>query len=147
MQHALRQAAEHYARAREVPDEWVSTAVLPDHSDLPAGRANAYSQLAERSPRYAETAVIAMTEALTLRDPTRTRAMLWGRITLATDLYRCGAIDLANTSTELILATADQVSSRRTTRDLATLSDLIRRHTTDSTALDLAHQINIHTAT
>ncbi|MGH3979046.1 MAG: hypothetical protein ACRDRZ_08615 [Pseudonocardiaceae bacterium] len=87
-----------------------------------------------------------MTEALTLRDPARARAMLWGRTTLATNQYRCGETDLANTTTELILATTAQVSSRRTTRDLAVLGDQIRRHTTDSTALDLAHRISTQAA-
>jgi len=38
---------EHYARAQEAPAEWVlSGVVLPDRSELPAGRANAYSRLA-----------------------------------------------------------------------------------------------------
>jgi transcriptional regulator with XRE-family HTH domain len=83
-----------------------------------------------------------MTEALTLRDPGRARAMLAGRITLATNLYRCGETNLANTSTGQVLATISQVSSRHTARDLITLGTEIRQHTTDSTALDLAHRIS-----
>ncbi|MGH4001135.1 MAG: hypothetical protein ACRDTJ_27165 [Pseudonocardiaceae bacterium] len=146
VQRALRRAEEHYARAQEAPDEWVGTAVLPDHSDLPADRANAYSQLASHDQRFAENAVIDMTEALTLRDPGRARAMLWGHMTLATNQYRCGETDLANASTGQILTSIGQVSSRRTTRDLITLGTEIRQHTTDSTALDLAHRINAEVA-
>ncbi len=144
---ALRLAGERYTRALEAPDEWViSTVVLPDHSELPSGRAIAYSRLAGHDPRFAENAVTEMTEALGLRDPTRARAMLLGRITLATDQYRCGETDLANTTTELILATTAQVSSRRAARDLAALGVQIRRHATDSTALDLAHRITTEVA-
>ncbi|MGH3937650.1 MAG: helix-turn-helix domain-containing protein [Pseudonocardiaceae bacterium] len=146
MHRALRHAGEHYDRAQQSPDEWVSTAVLPDDSDLPAGRANAYSQLASHHPRFAENAVIEMTEALTLRDPTRARALLWGRITLATNQYRYGETGLANTTTELVLASVSQISSRRTIRDLTDMGAAIRRHTTDSTALDLAHRIHTDTA-
>lgn len=87
-----------------------------------------------------------MTEALTLRDPARARALLWGRITLATNQYRCGETDLANTSTAQVLASIGQVSSRRTARDLTTLGTEIRQHTTDFTALDLAHRINTEIA-
>ncbi len=146
MQRALRQAGEYYDRAQQAPDEWISAAVLPDRSDLPCGRANAYSQLAGHHPRFAENAVTEMTEALVLRDPTRARAMLVGRITLAANLYRCGETDLANATTELVLASVDQVSSRRTARDLAALGSQIRRDTTDSTALDLAHRIHTEVA-
>jgi DNA-binding XRE family transcriptional regulator len=143
MQRALRRAEEHYARAQEAPAGWVlSGVVLPDHSELPAGRANAYSRLASHDQRFAETAVVEMTEALTLRDPGRARAMLRGRITLATNLYRCGETDLANASAGQVLAAIAQVSSRRTARDLITLGTEIRQHTTDSTALDLAHRIS-----
>ncbi|MGH3797109.1 MAG: helix-turn-helix transcriptional regulator [Pseudonocardiaceae bacterium] len=146
VRHALCQADEHYTRAQEAPDEWVGIAMFPDHSDLPAERANAYSRLAEHNQRYAETAVTDMTEALALRDPSRARAMLWGRITLATNQYRCGETGLANNSTELVLTTIDRVSSRRTYRDLRTLGTEIRRNTTDSTALDLAHRISTEVA-
>ncbi|MGH3913757.1 MAG: hypothetical protein ACRDTC_10160 [Pseudonocardiaceae bacterium] len=145
MRRALRQAEEHYARAQQTPDEWVSTVVPPDCSVLPAGRANAYSRLASHHPRFAENAVLEMTEALTLRDPTRARALLGGRITLATNQYRCGEIGLANTTNELVLASVNQISSRRTARDLTAMGAVIRRHTTDSTALNLAHRI--HTGT
>jgi DNA-binding XRE family transcriptional regulator len=141
VERALRRAEEHYARAQEAPDEWVGTVVLPDHSDLPAGRANAYSRLARHDQRFAETAVIDMTAALGLRDPGRARAMLSARITLATNQYRCGETDFANTITEQVLASINQVSSRRTTRDLITLGTEIRHYTTDSTAQDLAHRI------
>jgi hypothetical protein len=142
VQRALRRAEEHYARAEEGPDEWVGTVVLPDHSDLPAGRANAYSWLASHDQCFAETAVMDMTEALTLRDHGRVRAMLIGRITLATNQYRCGETDLANTTTEQVLAAIGQVSSRRTARDLITLGTEIHQYTTNSTALDLAHRIS-----
>lgn len=142
-QRALRRAEEHYARTQDAPAEWVvSAVVLPDHSELPAGRANAYSRLAGHDPRFAETAVMDMTEALRLRDPGRARAMLSARITLATNQYRCGETDLANTTTEQVLASISQVSSRRTTRDLITLGTEIRQYTTNSTALDLAHRIS-----
>ncbi|MDQ3155090.1 MAG: hypothetical protein M3R63_26265, partial [Actinomycetota bacterium] len=146
VQRALRHAGEHYDRAQQAPDEWVNTAVLPDRSDPPCGPANAYSQLAAHHPRFAENAVTEMTEALTLRDPSRARAMLWSRITLAANQYRCGETDLANATTELVLTSVDQVSSRRTTRDLSALGSQIRRHTTDSTALDLAHRIHTEVA-
>ena len=53
VERALRRAEEHYARAQEAPDEWVGIVVLPDHSDLPAGRANAYSRLARHDQRFA----------------------------------------------------------------------------------------------
>ncbi|MGH3943419.1 MAG: helix-turn-helix domain-containing protein [Pseudonocardiaceae bacterium] len=142
VQRAFRRAEGLYAHAREASDEWISTAVLPDHSDLPAGRANAYSGLAGHDLRFAEAAVVDMTEALTLRDPARVRAMLWGRITLAANQYRCGEIDLANTGTELVLTSVGQISSRRTTRDLTALGAVIRQYTTDSTAHDLAHRIH-----
>ena len=143
VQRALRRAEEHYARAQEVPAEWVlNTVVLPDHSCLSAGRANAYSRLASHDQRFAETAVTEMTEALTLRDPDRARAMLRSRITLATNQYRCGETDLANTTTEQVLAAIGQVSSRRTARDLITLGTEIHQYTTNSTALDLAHRIS-----
>ena len=145
-QRALHQAEEHYARAQLVSDEWVSTAVLPDRSELPAGRASAYSRLADHHPRFAECAVAEMTKALALRDPTRARAMLWGRITLATNYYRCAETDLANTITEQVLASMSQVSSQRTIRDLATLGAVIRRRITNSTALDLAHRISTEAA-
>ncbi|MGH3833402.1 MAG: hypothetical protein ACRDRS_23695 [Pseudonocardiaceae bacterium] len=95
-QRALHQAEEHYTRAQKSPDEWVGTGMLPDPSELPAGRAGAYSRLAVHDPRFAELAVTNMTEALTLRDPGRARAMLWGRIMLATNQYRCGETDLAH---------------------------------------------------
>ena len=142
-QRALRQAEEHYARAQETPAEWVvSAVVLPDHSELPAGRANAYSRLASHEQGFAETAIVEMTEALTLRDPGRVRAMLSGRIMLATNQYRCGETDFANASTEQVLADISQVNSRRTVHELITLGTEIRQHTTDSTALDLAHRIS-----
>jgi len=121
VQRALRRAEEHYARVEEGPDEWVGTVVLPDHSELPAGRAHAYSRLASHDQRFAETAIMDMTEALTLRDPGRVRAMLIGRITLATNQYRCGETDLANITTEQVLSSINQVSSPRTARDLITL--------------------------
>lgn len=146
VQQALRRAEEHHARVQDAPDEWVGTVVLPDHSELPAGRASAYSRLASHEQRFAEAAVMNMTEALTLRDPARARALLWGRITLATNQYRCGETDLANTSTAQVLASIGQVSSRRTARDLTTLGTEIRQHTTDFTALDLAHRINTEIA-
>lgn len=147
VQRALRRAEDEYARLHDQPDQWIiGAAVLPDQSELPAGRANAYSRLAAHNQRFAETAVTDMTEALTLRDPSRARAMLWGRITLATNQYRCGETDLANTSTEQVLATIGQVNSPRTTRDMVALGTEIRRHTTDSTALNLAHRINTEIA-
>ncbi|MGH3720091.1 MAG: hypothetical protein ACRDRI_14865, partial [Pseudonocardiaceae bacterium] len=143
VQRALRRAEEHYARAQEAPVEWVvSVAVLPDNSEFPADRAGAYSRLAEHDPRFAELAVADMTQALALRDPGRARAMLSGRITLATNQYRCGETDLANTTTAQVLAAINQVSSLLTARKLTALGTEIRRHTTDSTALDLAHRIS-----
>jgi hypothetical protein len=143
VQRGLRRAEEHYARAQEAPAEWfLSAVVLPDHSELPAGRANAYSRLASHDQRFAETAVTEMTEALRLRDPARTRAILSSRITLATNQYRCGETDLANTTTEQVLSSISQVSSRRTARDLITLGTEIHQYTTNSTALDLAHRIS-----
>lgn len=39
-----------------------------------------------------------------------------------------------------------EVSSRGTTRDLTAMGAVIRQHTTDSTALDLAHRIHTGTA-
>lgn len=139
---ALRRAEEDYARAQLAPDHWlVGTVVLPDRSDLPASRAFAYSRLAEHDRRFAETAVADMTEALAIRDPGRARAALLARITLATDQYRCGEVGLANTTTERVLVSIGQVSSRRSARKLSELGVEIRRHTTDSTALDLAHRI------
>jgi len=146
VQRALRHAGEHYDRAQQAPDEWVNTTVLLDRSELPAGRASAYSRLAGHDSCFAENAVTEVTEALTLRDPSRARAMLWGRITLAANQYRCGETDLANADTELVLTSVGQVSSRRTTRDLAALGSQIRRRTTDSTALDLAHRIHTEVA-
>ncbi|MGH3833654.1 MAG: helix-turn-helix domain-containing protein [Pseudonocardiaceae bacterium] len=148
VQRALRRAEEHYARAQEAPVEWViSAAVLPDNSDFPADRAVAYSRLAEHDPRFAEIAVTDMTEALTLRDPGRARAMLSGRIILATNQYRCGETDLANTTTGQVLAAIDQVSSLLTARKLTALGTKIPQYTTDSTALDLAHRISTNVAT
>ncbi|MGH3770437.1 MAG: helix-turn-helix domain-containing protein [Pseudonocardiaceae bacterium] len=141
-QRALHQAEEHYTRAQKSPDEWVGTVMLPDHSELPAGRAHAYSRLAGHDPRFAETTITDITEALTLRDPSRARAMLGGRIMLATNQYRCGETDLANAGTAQVLAAINQVSSRLTARELTALGTEIRRHTTDSTALDLAHRIS-----
>lgn len=147
VQRTLRRAEDEYARLQEQADQWVvGVAVLPDCSELPAGRANAYSRLATHERRFAENAVIDMTEALTLRDASRTRAMLWGRITLATNQYRCGETDLANNSTEQVLANIGQVNSRRTVRDMVALGTEIRRHTTDSTALDLSRRITTEVA-
>ena len=141
------QAALQLFRLGALPaQEAVSSGMLPDHSEFPAGRANAYSRLASHDQRFAETAVTDMTEALRLRDPGRARAMLSGRTTLATNQYRCGETDLANTSTEQVLASISQVSSRRTARDLITLGAEIRQHTTDSTALDVARRINTEIA-
>ncbi|MGQ0774186.1 MAG: hypothetical protein ACT4NY_07180 [Pseudonocardiales bacterium] len=143
MQRALRRAEQEYARSQEAPDPWVGVVVLPDRSDLPASRAYAYTRLAVHDQQFAEAAVTDLTEALTLGDPSRTRAMLRVRVTLATNQYRCGETDLANTSTEQVLATIGQVNSPRTALALGTE---IRRHTTDSTALDLAHRINTEVA-
>ncbi|MDQ3763738.1 MAG: helix-turn-helix domain-containing protein [Actinomycetota bacterium] len=145
-QRALHRAEEHYARVHKAPDRLIGTVVLPDHSELPAARGNTYSRLASHDRHFAEAAAMNMIEALTLRDPGRTRAMLLGRVTLATNQYRCGETDLANSTTELVLASIGQVSSRRTTRDLITLGAEIRQHTTDSTALDLAHRITTEIA-
>jgi hypothetical protein len=68
--------------------------------------------------------------------------MLRGRITQATNQYRCGETDLANTSTAQVLTSINQVNSRQTARRLITLGAEIRQRTTDSTALDLAHRIS-----
>lgn len=147
VQHALRRAEAYWARAQDTPDEWVaSTGVRSDHSELSADRASAYSLLAEHDPRFAEAAVTDMTEALNLRDPSRARALLSARITLATNQYRCDETDLATTMTEQVLAALDQVSSRHTGRKLITLGTEIRQRTTDSTALELAHRISTSVA-
>ncbi|MGH3823682.1 MAG: helix-turn-helix domain-containing protein [Pseudonocardiaceae bacterium] len=145
-QRALRRAEQHYAHDQEAPDDWVGAIVLPDHSDLPAGRADAYSRLAGHDQRFAETAVLEMTEALTLCDPDRVRATLTGRIILATNQYRCGETDLANATTAQVLTAIGRLSSRLTARDLITLGTEIRQHTTDSTAADLAHRITTEVA-
>lgn len=100
-----------------------------------------YSRLASHDQRFAETAVLKMTEALALRDPSRIRGMLGGQIILATNQYRCGEIDLANATAAQVLNSIGRLSSRRTARDLVTLGTEIREHTTDSTALDFAHRI------
>jgi predicted XRE-type DNA-binding protein len=100
----------------------------------------AYSELAEHDPTYAIHAVEASTTAVRLIPDGETRSLLSHLIPLALNSYRAGDTDLANDRTSQILAALPQISSRRLTARLRPLA--IEAATHDSTATDLAHQID-----
>ncbi len=136
---ALSRAAEDFSHAESDPAAWI--ALVMDEAELHDAAALAYTDLARQDQAYTHRAVDEATSAIQLRDPTRTRAVLLKRTTLALNAYRGGETDLANRTTSQVLAALPEVSSRRVANRLRPLA--IEAATHDSTAADLAHQLSV----
>jgi transcriptional regulator with XRE-family HTH domain len=105
----------------------------------------AHSRLAEHDPAYAAHAIEAASTAAGLTPTGEIRSWLVDATPLALNAYRAGDTALANQTTSRIVAALPQVSSRRV---LARLRPLTAEATThDSTATDLAHQLDTRPST
>lgn len=143
VQGSIRQAQADYADAGQNQPPRMTRFL--DDCTLHQHIALAYTDLAEHDPTFGPAAIEAATTAVQQTNQTETRSGLLHRTPLALNSYRCGDIDIANHTTSQILTALPDVSSRRLTTRLRALT--IEAATHDSTATDLAHQLNLLTAT
>ena len=134
---ALNRAADDHALAEPDPPTWLAL-TYPEGEDHGTA-ALVYSDLARSTVSCAQQAVDHVVNSIRLTDPDHSQRLLLRQGVLALNAYRSGETELANQTSEQVLAALPQVSSRRLANRLQPLA--IEAATHDSTAAELAHRL------
>lgn len=143
-ENALGHAFDGYARI-DGPEPVLRARMISD-GDMHLMTAEAYSDLAAKHEDYATRAIDEALKAAQLWQPSYAPALMMTKATLALNYYRCGDTATANELTAQVLATVPAVSSRRDATGLRPLAAAAAAYEHDSTANDLAHQLQARTS-